>query len=245
MKSLSLPTADMSHSDSRSPGSVFTILLVDDDASFRDAIVNVLHKLAPGWTIRQESNGADALSTVTSEQIDCVLLDYRMAGGSGLSWLVRIKEAKEELPVIMLTGEGNELIAVGALKNGASDYLVKGSIEPSLLHRAILHAVESTRMKYTIEAQRQTLMAAERQRVMIESLATACHHLGQPATVVATCLSLMRRQHPSPELENVIAECEAAVNSMTGILERLQHVNEYRTVPYLPESESDQRIIEI
>ena len=112
------------------------------------------------------------------------------------------------------------------------------------LQRAVLGALQKTEMHRTIEEQRRTLLEAERQRVMIESLGAACHHLGQPATVIMACLSLMRRGRPSPEMEEVIAQCEAAARAIEDILKRLNRVSEYRTIPYLP-GMSDGRIVEV
>lgn len=91
----------------------------------------------------------------------------------------------------------------------------------------------SERMQGTIRLQSEELVAAERQRVMIESLAAACHHIGQPATVLRVQLDLMRqgaggRAEPGANLDL----CERAVDELAGVIEKLRSVSEYRTVPY-------------
>ena len=84
-----------------------------------------------------------------------------------------------------------------------------------------------------IEAQSQALLAAEQQRVMIETLGAACHHLGQPATVIRVYLEMMQKREQSPDVQRMIAECRDAAESVSDILHRLQSVAKYQTEPYL------------
>jgi signal transduction histidine kinase len=98
--------------------------------------------------------------------------------------------------------------------------------------------------------QKQELLAAERQRVMIQSLGAACHHLGQPVTIITGYLEMMRRKEQSPEMREMIDNCVKAAESLGEILDRLRRVSEYRTVPYLPTVSDgpvrgDERILEI
>ena len=90
-----------------------------------------------------------------------------------------------------------------------------------------------------IEAQSQALLAAEQQRVMIETLGAACHHLGQPATVIRVYLEMMQKKEPAPEMQRMIAECREAAESVSDILHRLQGVAKYQTEPYLPSRTAD------
>ena len=85
----------------------------------------------------------------------------------------------------------------------------------------------------TIERQTGALLEAERQRVAIQGLGAACHHLGQPATTLAVALHLIRRANTSREVEPLIDECQGAAQAMADILQKLQHIALYRTEPYL------------
>ena len=98
----------------------------------------------------------------------------------------------------------------------------------------------------TIEEQAKSLVAAEAQRVMIESLGAACHHLAQPATVLRTGLELIGRQPLPQDTAKVLESCVRASNSIADILSRLQDVNQYQTEPYLTSEGSDKdRILRI
>lgn len=109
-----------------------------------------------------------------------------------------------------------------------------------------------TRMKITrIEHQREALMQAERQRVMLESIGAACHHLAQPATALTMHLELLRRTAGDEAQKQSIDASILCTEQLRETIEKLQRVSEYRTVPYLdgPGSEnpdgSGDRILDI
>ncbi len=93
---------------------------------------------------------------------------------------------------------------------------------------------------------------AERRRVMLESFGAACHHLGQPATVLLANLGIMKRRLEETQDETVKELLDSSISAMETlgeILHKLNSANEYRTTKYLdsPEGEEDAatRIIEI
>lgn len=88
------------------------------------------------------------------------------------------------------------------------------------------------KLRAVIESQAGEIIAAERHRVMIESLGTACHHLGQPVTVLASYLALLEREPKTAETAGELAKCEEAVSTIRDILDKLRKVSQYRTVPY-------------
>ena len=82
---------------------------------------------------------------------------------------------------------------------------------------------------------------AERQRVMLESLGAACHHLSQPATVLSSNLGILKsRLHgESDPLGELVQASIEAVHRLGEILHRLHAVTEYKTTSYLSRSESE------
>jgi hypothetical protein len=84
----------------------------------------------------------------------------------------------------------------------------------------------------TIRAQSGQLVAAEQQRVMLESLGAACHHLGQPATILRLYLSRVRDLRPEVLSHDEFSACNRAVEDISDILMKLKSVSEYRTMPY-------------
>ena len=217
------------------------ILMVDDDADYRDSLRRLLWAMNESLPIHvlEATGGAQALGLLQTERVDCVLLDQRMPGGKGVDWIAPFLETDSYLPIIMVTGQGDEATAVNAMKQGAMDYLVKGSISAEALHCAVTNAIEKMAMRRMVESQRETLLIAERHRVMIESLGSACHHLGQPMSVVTLCLDFMKRQRWGPEVRDLVDKCDESVAAVNDILQRLQKVSVYRTEPYLPAVEGE------
>ncbi|MBT7065438.1 MAG: response regulator [Verrucomicrobia bacterium] len=219
----------------------YCLLLVDDDGDFRGSMRRLLWTVNDSFPVRvlEAPGGATARDMLRGEQVDCVLLDQRMPGGDGVDWIARLLETDAYLPIVMVTGQGDERTAVNAMKQGAMDYLVKGSISATALVCAVSNAIEKMTMRRAVEMQRDALLIAERHRVMIESLGAACHHLGQPMSVVTMCLDIMRRQALEPPVQEVVDQCEEAVKSVNAILAQLQSVSTYRTEPYLAPREGD------
>jgi FixJ family two-component response regulator len=183
----------------------YTILLVDDDATFRRSQKRLLS--APSrsdpsvsFDISEADCGESAMGRLSQGPVDCVLLDYSMPGGDGNRWLLRFLEQIPNLAIIVVTGSGNEQVAAESMRQGAMDYLVKGTIDRSSLERAILNSVTKIEMRKLIETQRKELMEAEKYRVMIASLGAARHHLGQPACVITIYLDLMKKKETDPVL---------------------------------------------
>jgi methyl-accepting chemotaxis protein len=105
------------------------------------------------------------------------------------------------------------------------------------------------RLQNTIEAQARALVDAERHRIMIESLGAACHHIGQPATVLRIHLNMLKKHAASAPDADGFERCEKAVDDIADILDKLRGVSEYRTVPYqtfrVGGSQPDDRILDI
>src|SRR5690606_10806631 len=70
---------------------------------------------------------------------DCALVDYDLPDGEGLGVLAG---AAEPVPTVMLTGQGDERLAVDLMKRGARDYIPKAALGPGRLARSVRHAVE-------------------------------------------------------------------------------------------------------
>jgi signal transduction histidine kinase/CheY-like chemotaxis protein len=104
---------------------------------------------------------------VAARAYDCVFLDYNIPGGDGLTLLRGIRQAGLEVPVVMLTGHGDEQVAVELMKAGAVDYVAKGSVTPERLAASLRYAVELARAAAATHAAQDELRAsAERARFL-------------------------------------------------------------------------------
>lgn len=79
---------------------------------------------------------------------------------------------------------------------------------------------------------------------MVESLTAVCHHLGQPATVISTCMALMSRQDLSPEKQSLVKEGADAAELLGGLLHKFNDLVTYRT-EYAEEVSEPSRMLSI
>ncbi|WP_306591465.1 diguanylate cyclase [Geothrix sp. 21YS21S-4] len=127
------------------------ILIIDDDSVDRRAAHRALSQA--GWTggIAEAATGREALALLASRSFDCILLDYHLPGEDGLNLLKNLQGRTEgKAPVVMLTGEGNEMVAVEAMKRGALDYLPKSMMGPDLLFHTVTTAIERFRLQWEL-----------------------------------------------------------------------------------------------
>lgn len=118
------------------------VLIVDDDELDRSAIRRCLVQSGVALSVDEAATAADARATIRPGAFDCVILDYYMPGVDNLALLQSIREITSDMPVIILTGRGDEQTAVDFMKAGALDYLVKASMTPERLASTCRHAVQ-------------------------------------------------------------------------------------------------------
>jgi len=134
---------------------VTTVLVIDDSDVDREQIRRLLggrHDLLEAATARE------GMAAVSSSTVDCVLLDYRLPDEDGVRVLDLMSE--RSLPVVMLTSQGSEKVAVEALKHGAMDYLLKGDLNRERLRKAIDLAIEQGRLRNELDRHQRELQQA-------------------------------------------------------------------------------------
>ena len=132
------------------------VLLVDDSSEDRELYRRyLLRDQVYSYTILEAGLGQQGLELWQQHQPDAVLLDYRLPDLDGLEFLAQLCPPTQQpcLPIIVVTGQGNEAIAVQAIKAGAQDYLVKGQITPHRLHLAVNGAIETVRLRTQLQQQ--------------------------------------------------------------------------------------------
>ncbi|WP_448269689.1 PAS domain-containing protein [Nostoc sp. DSM 114159] len=139
------------------------LLIVDDSPEDRELYRRyLLRDREYSYTILEATLGQQGLELWQQHQPDVVLLDYRLPDLDGLEFLAQLQPSTQQpcLPVIVVTGQGNEAIAVKAIKAGAQDYLVKEQITPEGLQIAVNGAIE------TVQLRTQLQQRIERERVV-------------------------------------------------------------------------------
>jgi two-component system, cell cycle sensor histidine kinase and response regulator CckA len=145
------------------------VLLVEDNPGDARLLREMFNEQATNDTeLSHVSCVSEAEAHLGSHAVDIILLDLGLADAQGLDALRRTHAAAPRVPLVVLTGLDDEVLAVRALQEGAQDYLIKGQIEMRGLLRAMRYAIERKNM----EIQNVQLQAKLRQAEKMEALGT-------------------------------------------------------------------------
>lgn len=169
--------------------SLNTIMVIDDSEDDLDLYSRILKKIAPKASITQCTSSKQAMEQLSqeSETYDVILLDYSLPGETGLSLLERMGEdvQRRHGPIIMLTGYGNEAIAVKCMRFGARDYIKKNHLSVESLKRSMSNAIT----KHSAER-----LAFERECELLVFAQTLSHDLKAPLGRIETYLRILGKK---------------------------------------------------
>ncbi len=149
-------------------GTISTLLVIEDNPGDARLLREMLGEPDQQrvTVIQVESLGA-AEDHLAANIVDVILLDLGLPDAQGLEAVRRTHAAAPLVPLVILTGLDDELLAAQALQVGAQDYLIKGQIEPRGLSRALRYAVERNRLDTALFAEK------ERAHVTLDSIGDA------------------------------------------------------------------------
>lgn len=194
------------------------ILIIDDSDTDRD-----LYKLylsadqSVDWCFAEAANAKDGLAAFRQHDDQLVLLDHFLPDRIGLDLLNDLKGGRSFAPVVLLTGDGSESLAVECVKNGAQDFLVKGCITPEALRRTVHLAEERIAMMKKIDEQRESLSVFA--RLLAHDLRAPIRHILNVGDMISSAIEekeyeevekfrelLQRSGHHLQSLINTLAE---------------------------------------
>jgi two-component system response regulator FlrC len=111
-----------------------SVLVVEDDAALREALIDTLH--SAGLAVLGACDAPTALHMLETEEVALVISDVQMPGPNGYELLSCIKKLRPDLPVVLMTAYGTVAQAVAAMREGATDYIVKPFDAPALIEMA-------------------------------------------------------------------------------------------------------------
>ena len=135
------------------------ILIIDDEAALRQTLARILQQA--GFEVTTAENGEQGLSFIQTTNFDLIFMDLRMPGMAGMDALKLIHASFPNLPVILFTAQPDLNSAVEALRNGATDYLLKPLKPQAVIERArsVLANQQKENRKREIALQIEALQA--------------------------------------------------------------------------------------
>jgi two-component system, sensor histidine kinase and response regulator len=128
------------------------ILIVDDDEVDRMAVQRALVKAGISLVVTEASTYADAIDQLKLQAFDCAFVDYGLPDRNGLALVKAARRMNVQHPLVVLTGQGDERIAVDLMKAGATDYLTKSQISPTALAQILRNAIRLDRAERDVIA---------------------------------------------------------------------------------------------
>jgi signal transduction histidine kinase len=213
------------------------ILLVDDDPALLQALSQMLTLRMAEVQVDTVDSAPLALSQLQNKTYDAIVSDIKLPGMDGLDLLAEVRAISPDLPVLLITGHGDQTLAIRALHQGASDYLLK-PIDRDAFVASLQRAVQMYRLHQLVEAQQQVLqhhaaLLEEQVEQRTQELLAAneakdrmlqfvAHELCNPLAGIKGIAQLCARQNQRGEGEKVDHGLQSLLHAL-GRLEMLIH----------------------
>lgn len=213
---------DLEFEAPETPARPLTVFAIDDD----QIDLKQLRRIFAGEHERDiecfcYTDPEEALKEFVEGSVDVVLLDYRIDPWSGLDVLKQLRAANDAVPVILLTGYGDENVAAEAMRCGAQDYLVKDALTADMLMRSIDHAVSQQKLKAQRSVLEDELRAAQR----MESLGTLAggiaHDFNNLLTGILASAELAMLHSDNEEVASELKRIQDITGRMAELIQRL------------------------
>ncbi|MDO8544086.1 MAG: response regulator [Opitutaceae bacterium] len=141
------------------PGPAATILVVDDDEGLVVLMAESLR--AEGFNVETANSGSAALAALERHTPDLMLLDLKMQDVGGQALVERLKRHHTPVPFLVVTGQGDEKVAVEVMKQGALDYVMKDTALIDLLPGVVRRALEAIARDRELTLTQESLRESE------------------------------------------------------------------------------------
>ncbi|MGE5693920.1 MAG: PP2C family protein-serine/threonine phosphatase [Candidatus Sericytochromatia bacterium] len=162
----SMPVPGVGRTSPVGPQQPLNVLLVEDDRADALLVEELMADAGAEIHVTWAPSIAAAERELATSRPDCVLLDLNLPDANGTAAVELICQYDATLPIVVLTGLIDEHFGVSAVASGAQDYLVKGRVDPEMLRRSLLYAIERKRAELTaVDLYASQLRARENARL--------------------------------------------------------------------------------
>ena len=140
------------------------ILFIEDDEVDRSNIQRLFDKSKLKVLLEVAVTLKDGIDKLKTQDFDCVLLDYYLPDSKGAGAIEDLRKVDEnEIPLIVLTGMGNETMAAEVMKKGAADYVSKNGLNEDVLERSVRNAAQIHEFREKAILAERALLEREKQ----------------------------------------------------------------------------------
>ena len=131
------------------------VLVVDDSAADRNLVRLSLQESRNVYNLDFAERLSEGLEKLGKHMPDVVLLDLNLPDSQGQETVKKVVYQAPDIPILVLTGADDDVLALEAVRTGAQDYIVKGHIDPQALTRALHYAIERHQLLTALRESRQ------------------------------------------------------------------------------------------
>ena len=169
------------------------VLLIEDNPGDARLIREMIaeDERAP-FTVHSADRLAKGLEHLSAGETALVILDLSLPDSHGLDTFAKVYAHSPAVPIIVLTGNDDQMIALSAVKTGAQDYLIKGKLDRELLVRAMQYSIERKRYQEQLEHQANydALTGLPNRNLLFDRLKQAVHSQRQARAIAVVFIDL-------------------------------------------------------
>lgn len=190
-------------------------------------------KQGANFSVDIATTGEECLEKLAEKSYDLVLLDYKLPRMDALQILGEVQKTNYDAPVIIVTGRGDEEVAVRAMKRGAYDYVVKSPNYLSRLPQVIQHAIEryriereKARLEEELRKREEKLRKAHQELKKVDQLKSSIitnvsHELLTPITIINGLVDILEDEEEPEERRELIQRITKALGRQKRIVDDL------------------------
>jgi signal transduction histidine kinase len=200
------------------------ILLVDDDDEDYLLTTDLLSSLSDvRCDCHRASDYDSALDACREADYEICLVDYRLGARNGIELVRELIAEGNDMPIVVLTGQGDHDVDVEAAAAGAADYLVKGEISPSLLERTIRYAIRAHADMQALRGAEEERRQAQKMEAIGQLAGGVAHDFNNMMTAVIgfSDLALRRLDDDEDDLRLYLEEIRRAGQSASTLAQQL------------------------
>ncbi len=209
------------------------IMIIEDEKDHFDLMALAIKKEFPDAVVELCEKADLCLGRLEEDGVDIIIADYLLAGRTGLQLLEDLKEHRIEAPVIMVTGHGDEGLAVKAMKSGAFDYVVKSGSFFEFIPEIVRKAVHDRELKAKVrraQEEQARLESQLQQARKMEAIATLtggiAHDYNNLLTTIMGNISLAKMEVGAKDpVMDLLNEAEEACLKTRNLTHRLMNLS--------------------